>query len=510
MSTIELSRDDEDAKVPPELKGRLRRAPPRHPREPRAARRTRVHADRLARRHGGLARHAGARPADLRRGLHPDVRSAVRLQPLRGGVRPGRARVPRRASGRAPAGDGVGERAEAPADQDVPAHPRALDRGAVRGEARGVRRARHRRRRRAPAVHGVGRNRVDHLDRAGLRRDGPDALLLVAARARRPAAADPGPDRGLVDAGEALGGVQRRADARGRDALGGLRIRDGGRRRARVRAGRADARQGRARDRRAVQGRGPRALPRGHVLADVVDLLRGRAVDHHRARIVLRRVVGAAVRSGRGVPVPGRRLPARLHRPAGDLRRDADRDRRLAQDPGGPRHPDRGRRARARRAASRRCALGRCRRRALRLPGRAGGAARHRPVGSGRRPRGDRGGDRLWQDDVREAHDTARRSARRPVPDRRRRPARGRAGVAPGPDPDGAAGRVPVRHDDPRERPVRTRRRHRRRGRRRVRRARPLGVGRVVAGRARDAGRRAGRGAVGRRTAARGARRARR
>ena len=75
-----------------------------------------------------------------------------------------------------------------PARADVRAHPLAVDRRAVRGEARRVRGARHGRRRRAPAVHGVGRDRVDHLDRAGDRRAAADALLLLAARTRDRAA----------------------------------------------------------------------------------------------------------------------------------------------------------------------------------------------------------------------------------------------------------------------------------------------------------------------------------
>ena len=100
------------------------------------------------------------------------------------------------------------------------------------------------------------------------------------------------------------------------------------------------------------KARGPRALPRCHVLADVVDLLRRRALDRDRAGLGLRQVVGAHVRAGLGVPVPGRRVPARVHRPAGDLQRDPDRDRRLAEDPGGPRPGHRGRRAGERRRAA--------------------------------------------------------------------------------------------------------------------------------------------------------------
>ena len=82
-------------------------------------------------------------------------------------------------------------------------------------------------------------------------------------------------------------------------------------------------------------------------------------------------VVGPHVRAGYRVPVPGRRLPARVHRPARGLRGDADRDRRLAQDPGGPRPAGRGRRALAGGGAAERRALRRGAGRALRVPRRA-------------------------------------------------------------------------------------------------------------------------------------------
>ena len=65
---------------------------------------------------------------------------------------------------------GWSERSRAGADgaarPDVRAHPRPLDRRAVRREARRVRRSGDRRRRHAVAVHGVGRDRVDRLGRA--------------------------------------------------------------------------------------------------------------------------------------------------------------------------------------------------------------------------------------------------------------------------------------------------------------------------------------------------------
>src|SRR5207247_346424 len=87
-----------------------------------------------------------------------------------------------------------------------------------------------------------------------------------------------------------------RSDARGRDALGGVGVRDGGRGRARVRAGRADAREGASRDRRALPRRGAGPLPRGDPVAAVQRLLRRGAVDRRPPGRVLRCVEGRDVK----------------------------------------------------------------------------------------------------------------------------------------------------------------------------------------------------------------------
>ncbi len=104
---------------------------------------------------------------------------------------------------------------------------------------------------------------------------------------------------------------------------------------------------------------------------------------------------------------------------------------------------------------------------------RTAGAARHRGVDRGRRPRRDRGRDRQRQDHVREAAHPPRRSSGRLDRGRRRRPARDRPVVTPGRDPHGAPGRLPLRLDGAGERQGRARRGHRPRGRRRLRGARP-------------------------------------
>ena len=101
------------------------------------------------------------------------------------------------------------------------------------------------------------------------------------------------------------------------------------------------------------------------------------------------------------------------------------------------------------------------------------------------------------EDDVREAAHPARRPRVGAGVDRRRGPARGLGGRAAPNDPDGPAGRLPVRHDRARERPRRRRSdRPRRRGG--VRGARPGWVGADALRRARYEGRRARRGALGR------------
>ena len=143
------------------------------------------------------------------------------------GVRARDRRLRRRADRRPPAGGRRRERDDAAPRLHVLAYPRTVDRRPVRGEARCVRRARDRRHRCAAAVHGVGRDRVDHLDHPGDRRADPDAHLCLAADARdlHPDRA-PGADR-LVDAGEADARVQHRAHACGRDAVGSLGVGDG-------------------------------------------------------------------------------------------------------------------------------------------------------------------------------------------------------------------------------------------------------------------------------------------
>ena len=121
------------------------------------------------------------------------------------------------------------------------------------------------------------------------------------------------------------------------------------------------------------------------------------------------------------------------------------------------------------------------------------------------RQRGHRGRDRMRQDDVREAADSARRPRGRHDPARRRRPARGGAVVAPRGRAHGAAGRVPVRRDRAGERAVRARGRERPRRGHGLRGARPRRVDRVPARGPRHDGRRARRGGERRRAAARGA-----
>ena len=193
--------------------------------------------------------------------------------------------------------------------------------------------------------------------------------------------------------------------------------------------------------------------------------------------------------------------------PAGDLQRHADRDRRLAEDPLGPRPPGGDRRTRARHGARPRRARGPRAGRAVPLPRRRRPrAARDLARRPRRRARRDRRRDRLREDDVREAPGAPGRPGRRTAPVRRDGPARDRAGVPASRDPHGAPGRVPVRRDDPRERPIRPRGRHRPGRRDRVRGARARRMGGVVPGRSGHDGRRTRRGALGRRTTARRAR----
>ena len=134
----------------------------------------------------------------------------------------GRPDVPRQPARRSPSGEGVRAGAHGAPRPYVRAHPSALDRGADRGEARRVRRPRDRRRRHALAVHGVGRDRVDHLDRARVRRIGTHDRLLVAAGARGRPAGDPAPVGRVVAAGPADTGVRPGAHARRPADVGGL------------------------------------------------------------------------------------------------------------------------------------------------------------------------------------------------------------------------------------------------------------------------------------------------
>ena len=225
-------------------------------------------------------------------GLDP-FDATLHVHDLRDRVRARDHRVRRGADRRAPARGRGRERDDAATRAHVLAHPRALDRRPVRGEAWRVRRPRDRRHRRAPTVHGVGRDRVDHLADAGHRRARPDALLRVAAGAR-----DLHPDRAapadrLVDAGEADGRVQHGAHPGRRDAVRGLGVGDGRGRRARLRARRAHRPEGQASDRPALPGRGDGPLPCRDAVAAVVGLLRAVAVDGRRARRVLRAESGA-------------------------------------------------------------------------------------------------------------------------------------------------------------------------------------------------------------------------
>ena len=157
-------------------------------------------------------------------------------------------------------------------------------------------------------------------------------------------------------------------------------------------------------------------------------------------------------------------------------------------------------------AAASRTARGARRRRRVRVPRRRPRAARHRRRAARGRERCRRRRDRVGQDDVRQVAVPAGRPDRRPRRARRCRPAFGRAGRAASTHPPRSAGRLPLRHDDPRERAPRARRRDRRRRRDGVRDARARLVAREHARRPRHRGRRAGREPLGRRAPARLAR----
>ncbi len=105
-------------------------------------------------------------------------------------------------------------------------------------------------------------------------------------------------------------------------------------------------------------------------------------------------------------------------------------------------------------------------------------------AGSGRRERGDRGRDRVRQDDVREAADAPGRPGGGRDPGGRGGPAPGGARVPARGRPHGAAGRVPLRRDRPGQRPVRPRGRHRPGRGHRVRGARARRLGGIACPRA--------------------------
>ena len=290
----------------------------------------------------------------------------------------------------------------------------------------------------------------------------------------------------------------------GAAAVRGLRERHGRGRRPRLRAGGPHRPAGEARDRRAVPSHDRGALALGDAVPD-----RRRSSTRSRSRSSLARRhsragMGSLVRTRHRVHLPVGRLPARVHRPAGGLRRHADRDRGLAEDPDGARPADRDRRAGRRGRAAARGPIA-VRTTALDYSYREGG-----PVlrGISRRggPRdahvaivGETGGGKttfakllsrladpasgdIEVDGVDLPPGVARLAARR--------------------DPHGPAGRVPVRHHGARERPVRAARRERPRRRDRVRGAGPGRLGRRAPAGPRHPGGRAGRGALRRRAPA--------
>ena len=184
------------------------------------------------------------------------------------------------------------------------------------------------------------------------------------------------------------------------------------------------------------------------------DLTVGNAVRVRPLPVELLRPRAAALAALQHVPL-GRRRAGQDHERHGRGARGARQGRSEGA------RPHRGRR--------------RLRGRALRLRGRAGGAARHRP----RRSRGDdrraRRPHRRGQVDDREAPRALLRPARRPDHDRRSRPPRRDADVAAAPARRRAAGGLPLRRHGARQHRVRPagrgpgRRGRRREGRRRAR-----------------------------------------
>ena len=159
---------------------------------------------------------------------------------------------------------------------------------------------------------------------------------------------------------------------------------------------------------------------------------------------------------GLGVPVPREPVPAPVQRPARDLLRDADRDRGVAQDPRAARAAGRGPRARSRGSTSRR-GRSRSARSTSRTATATGPAVLARRLARRRRRRAHRRRrrDGVGQDDLLQAAVAARRPASRAGSRRRASAAPRSTDLASAGDPDGAAGRVPVRRHGARERPGR-------------------------------------------------------
>ena len=213
--------------------------------------------------------------------------------------------------------------------------------------------------------------------------------------------------------------------------------------------------------------------------------------------------VGTDVRTDRCIPVPRRPLPAPLRRPARDLLADADRDLGLAQGPGGTRPADRDRGALPRRRPPHGAP-------SISADGVSYAYGRGRPVvrhvdaeippGTQVAIVGETGSGKTT---------VAKLLARLADPVEGNILVGGTdlagdlARVASLDDPDGAAGRLPVRRHGAGQRPGRERGRDRRRHRRDDRGARPGRLGRFAPGRARHARGRARRRALGRRATAR-------
>ena len=398
-------------------------------REPRAPQGPGLHVGRLARRHGGLAGDAGAGAAGVRQRVHAGFRPDVRVRHVRGGVPAGAGGVPGGPHGGQAAGPHVRGGAVEPARANVRATSTSCRSPSSPRRSAGCSW------RASPPMSIRSQQFTEWGGIAWLisfvQAFGALALMLIYSWQLSIVVVLLVVPLVLVvrlDAGAAVGGVRRCADPRGRDAERGLRERDGRRRRARLRPGRArsTARVTR-RDRRRT--------------AEVVAHLRpprcGRwpaCSTPSRCSVVVRgrdlRASGGSRSAGRRRSCSWRSLPGPVQRPARDLQ---PRPR--------PRSPAGARswrcwtcRSRSRSpTAGVRAAAGRPRGAAddVRTPtATAARAARHHVDGAGRRQRRHRGRDRVRQDHVRQAADAARRPRGRHDPGRRRRPARGRAGVA--------------------------------------------------------------------------------